>query len=32
GMDVVAKIEKAKTDNADRPVEDIKIISAKVLE
>ncbi len=32
GMDVVDKIEKAETDANDRPVEDIKIISAKVIE
>jgi peptidylprolyl isomerase len=32
GMDVVEKIEKAKTDRNDRPVEDIKIISMKVVE
>lgn len=31
GMDVVAKIEKAKTGAADRPIEDIKIISATVV-
>jgi len=31
GMDVVEKIEKAETDANDRPVEDIRIISAKVL-
>lgn len=31
GMDVVEKIQKAETDRNDRPVEDIKIISAKVL-
>lgn len=32
GMDVVAKIEGAATDRNDRPKEDIKIISAKVIE
>lgn len=32
GMDVVAKIEGASTDRNDRPTEDIKIISAKVVE
>ncbi len=32
GMDVVDKIEKAETDAHDRPVEDIKIISAKVID
>lgn len=32
GMDVVEKIEKAETDSHDRPVDDIKIISAKVIE
>lgn len=31
GMDVVEKIQKAETDGSDRPVEDIRIISAKVL-
>lgn len=31
GMDVVEKIEKAETDGNDRPLEDIRIISAKVL-
>lgn len=31
GMDVIDKIEKAETDAADRPVTDIKIISAKVV-
>lgn len=30
GMDVVEKIQQAATDPADRPVDDIKIISAKV--
>lgn len=32
GMDVVAKIEGADTDRNDRPKEDIKIISAKIIE
>ena len=32
GMDVVDKIEKAETDRADRPVQDIRIISAKVVD
>ena len=32
GMDVVDKIQQAVTDQADRPVDDIKIISAKVVE
>lgn len=32
GMDVVDKIQQAATDPADRPVDDIKIISAKVVE
>lgn len=32
GMDVVEKIEQAETDANDRPLEDIKIISAKVIE
>lgn len=31
GMDVVEKIQKAETDRGDRPVEDIKILSARVL-
>ena len=31
GMDVVDKIEKAQTDGHDRPVADIKILSAKIL-
>lgn len=31
GMDVVEKIEKTETDANDRPLEDIRIISAKVL-
>ncbi len=30
GMDTVEKIQKAATDPADRPKEDIKIISVKV--
>ena len=32
GMDIVEKIEKAATDANDRPIDDIKIISAKVIE
>lgn len=32
GMDVVEKIEQAQTDRNDRPVEDIRIISMKVLD
>lgn len=32
GMDVVDKIQQAATDPADRPVDDIKIFSAKVVE
>lgn len=32
GMDVVEKIQQAATDPADRPLDDIKIISAKVVE
>lgn len=32
GMDVVEKIEKAQTDPNDRPLEDIRIISAKVID
>ncbi len=32
GMDVVEKIEKAETDGHDRPLTDVRIISAKVLE
>ncbi|MBD5333140.1 MAG: peptidylprolyl isomerase [Bacteroides sp.] len=32
GMDIVEKIEKAETDANDRPIDDIKIISAKVVE
>lgn len=31
GMDVVEKIQKAKTDGSDRPLEDIRIISAAVI-
>ena len=31
GMDVVDKIEKVETGSADRPKEDVKIISMKVL-
>lgn len=31
GMDVVEKIQKAETDSSDRPKEDIRIISAKVI-
>ena len=31
GMDVVDKIEKAQTDGNDRPVNDIRILSMKVL-
>ena len=31
GMDVVDRIEKAETDGRDRPVNDIRIISAKVV-
>jgi cyclophilin family peptidyl-prolyl cis-trans isomerase len=31
GMDVVAKIEKAKTDRSDRPTDDIKIVSMKIV-
>ena len=31
GMDVVEKIEQAQTDAHDRPLEDIRIISAKVV-
>lgn len=31
GMDVVEKIEKAQTDGSDRPVEDIRIVSMKIL-
>lgn len=32
GMDVVDKIEKVQTDNNDRPVDDVRIISAKVID
>ncbi len=32
GMDVVEKIQNAPTDASDRPVEDIKVLSVKVLE
>ena len=32
GMDVVEKIQQATTDPSDRPLDDIKIISAKVVE
>ena len=32
GMDIVEKIEKAEPDANDRPIDDIKIISAKVVE
>lgn len=32
GMDVVDKIEKAETDGRDRPLSDIRIISAKVVD
>lgn len=32
GMDTVARIEQAQTDRADRPVEDIRILSATVVE
>ncbi len=31
GLDVVDRIQKVATDDSDRPVEDVKIISAKVL-
>ena len=31
GMDVVEKIQKVETDPSDRPKEDIRIISAKVI-
>lgn len=32
GMEVVGKIEKAETDGRDRPINDIRIISAKVID
>ena len=32
GMEVVEKIEKVKTGTADRPVEDVKVISMKIVE
>ena len=32
GMDVVEKLEKVKTGAADRPVEDVKVISMKIVE
>lgn len=32
GMDVVEKIQKVETDDHDRPKEDVKIISAKILQ
>jgi peptidylprolyl isomerase len=32
GMDVVEKIQNVKTDRGDRPVEDVKIISTKIIE
>ncbi|MDE5888184.1 MAG: peptidylprolyl isomerase [Muribaculaceae bacterium] len=31
GMDVVEKIQKVETDSADRPKEDVRIISAKII-
>lgn len=31
GMDVVEKIQKVETDSNDRPVEDVRIISAKII-
>lgn len=31
GMDVVEKIQKVETDSHDRPIEDVRIISAKIL-
>lgn len=31
GMDIVEKIQKVETDSNDRPLEDVKVISAKVL-
>ena len=32
GMDIVEKIQKVETDSHDRPLEDVKIISAKIVE
>jgi len=32
GMDVVEKIEKAQTDSSDRPLDDIRVISMKMLD
>ncbi len=32
GMDVVEKIQLVATDNADRPIEDVKVISMKIIE
>lgn len=32
GMDTVEKIQNAATDSADRPVEDVKVLSVKVIE
>lgn len=32
GMDVIEKIEKVETDSHDRPVDDVKIISMKIVE
>ena len=32
GMDVVEKIQKVETDASDRPKEDIRIISAQIIE
>ncbi|RXI22769.1 MAG: peptidylprolyl isomerase, partial [Candidatus Amulumruptor caecigallinarius] len=32
GMDVIEKIEAVATDRNDRPVDDVKILSAKVVE
>ena len=31
GMDTVDKIQKVETDGYDRPLEDVKVISAKIL-
>ena len=31
GMDIVEKIQKVETDRNDRPLEDVKVISARVL-